>query len=529
MRFLGFAFASADLLFEVDAKGLIVLAVGAAKKVTGVGNVCLENTSWRVLIAPSDHAVFAAVIGGLQGAARKGPVRCRLKDVPGKPPRYANLYACRLPQLAPNVSCALSLCEAGGDTQDKGLLDRAGFERAIAPLLAQAKSFGLDVELTLIEVASLASAVKTLSPDAASAVMEGLSGVLRAESFSGAAAQLGDGEFAILREKPDEPDTLSARLKQTAGEAGALIEPTTAALALNDGTEPAHTLRALRFTLDHFIKAGHTGDADLQKIFRDGLDATLVEAKAFTALVKARKFRLVFQPIVDLQLRQLHHYEALARFPGRDCPADFIHLAEELELIEDFDLAVVQKVVATLHAQPAEVRIAVNVSGRSFLRPRFIDHMLQIIGDDRRLKERMLIEITESAALVNLELADERIQRLRRDGFLVCIDDFGAGSASLSYLRNLSVDIIKIDGQYVRQMGAGGRDVAMVRHLAALCRELGVRTIAEMIETEAAAETLKSMGVDMGQGYLFSAPLDQLPAPEAPRAARRRGAVDSWG
>ena len=146
-----------------------------------------------------------------------------------------------------------------------------------------------------------------------------------------------------------------------------------------------------------------------------------------------------------------------------------------------------------------------------------------------RLKTRLLFEITESAALANLDLADERIQRLRRDGFHVCIDDFGAGAASLSYLRNLTVDVVKIDGQYVRQVESGGRDGAVVRHLTALCRELGVRTIAEMVETEAAVAKLRELGVDMGQGYLFSQPLAQIPVAPTPAAARRRGAVDTWG
>ena len=118
MRFLGFAFASADLLFEINSAGLITLALGAAKKVTGVGNVTLPQSPWRVLFEPSDHGVFTALIDSLSGAGRKGPVRLRLRDVPGQPPRYANVFACRLPQLAPNISCALSLSLGAGEAGD---------------------------------------------------------------------------------------------------------------------------------------------------------------------------------------------------------------------------------------------------------------------------------------------------------------------------------------------------------------------------------------------------------------------------
>jgi EAL domain-containing protein (putative c-di-GMP-specific phosphodiesterase class I) len=147
-----------------------------------------------------------------------------------------------------------------------------------------------------------------------------------------------------------------------------------------------------------------------------------------------------------------------------------------------------------------------------------------------RLKDRLLFEITESAALANLDLADERIQRLRRAGFKVCIDDFGAGAASLSYLRNLTVDIVKIDGQFIKSIGGGGRDAVFVRHLTALCKELKVTTIGEMVETEPVAEVLKNMSVDLGQGFLFGAPLLEIPDGRGiPAAARRKGTTESWG
>ncbi len=530
MRFLGFAFASADLLFEVDPKGIITFAIGAAKKVTGVGNVTLDNNSWRVLFAPSDHGVFSALINSLEGAARKGPIRCRLRDVSGMPPRYANLFACCLPQLAPHISCALSLT---GDLDlvagEHGLMDRTGFERAIIPLLAHAQASGLNVELALIEVASLANAVKTLSTDAADAVIDSLAGVLRAESISGAAARLASGQFAVVREKPVGKDTLAQRLKQSAKTVGIALEPRAAIVPLEGLTEPTQGLRALRFTLDHFLNDGLPKGADLTSVFHRRLNATMREAQAFTETVKARQFKLVFQPIVNLTTLEVHHYEALTRFAGKGSPADTIHMAEELEIIEEFDLAVAEKAIETLRHHGSAVRIAVNVSGRSFLRPKFLDRLLALTDGDVRLKDRLLFEITESAALVNLELAEERIQRLRRAGFEVCIDDFGAGAASLSYLRNLTVDVVKIDGQYVHQIDLNGRDGAVVRHLAALCHELGVRTIGEMVETQAEADKLKSLGVEMGQGFLFGAPMDQIPAVSVRSSARRTGTVDSWG
>jgi EAL domain-containing protein (putative c-di-GMP-specific phosphodiesterase class I) len=535
-RFLGFAFASADLLFEVDEKGLIAMAVGATRKVTGVGNVSLPHNSWRVLFEPCDHGVFKAMIEGLSGAARKGPVRCRLKDVPGRPPRYANVFACRLPQLAPNVSCALSLSletpAGAAEAPAGGLMDKAGFETAVGGLLTNARASGLDVELALVEMVGLTKAVAGLSDAAAETVVACLSDVLKAESLAGGAAHLQDDRFAVMREKPDE-DTLPARLKAAAAETGLAVDTILTAIPL-DGADTPQTLRALQFTLDHFLKDGAAPEVDLARVFRSGLEETLRLAKAFTASVKARKFKLVYQPIIDLTSHQVNHYEALVRFPGDESPQNTIRMAEELDLIETLDLAVAEKAIGALRSHGPEIRIAVNVSGRSFLRPKFLDRLLELTAGDVRLKGRLLFEITESAALANLELADERIQRLRRNGFRVCIDDFGAGAASLSYLRNLTVDVVKIDGQYIRPLAgsgqdAGGRDGAVIRHLTALCQELNIRTIAEMVETQAAADIVKRVGVDMGQGAFFGQPLDQIPTNAPQPVARRRGMVESWG
>jgi EAL domain-containing protein (putative c-di-GMP-specific phosphodiesterase class I) len=226
----------------------------------------------------------------------------------------------------------------------------------------------------------------------------------------------------------------------------------------------------------------------------------------------------------------VHHYEALTRFEHASSTFETIRLAEELDLIEAFDLAVVEKVVKTLQSEPIDVRIAVNVSGRSFLRPNFIDRVLDLTAKGSRLKDRLLFEITESAALADLDAANERVQRLRASGYRVCVDDFGSGAASLAYISRLTVDIVKLDGGLLREIVSGGRDEVLLRHLAALCRDLKVQTIAEMIETEAAAGIVKGLGVDLGQGYLFGAGRETITVREPPKpVARRKGVVQGWG
>jgi EAL domain-containing protein (putative c-di-GMP-specific phosphodiesterase class I) len=113
----------------------------------------------------------------------------------------------------------------------------------------------------------------------------------------------------------------------------------------------------------------------------------------------------------------------------------------------------------------------------------------------------------------------------------VCLDDFGAGAASLDYLRRLEVDFIKIDGRYVRALTGGSRDAVILKHVVALCRELEIDTIAEMIETPEAARVASGIGVALGQGWCFAKPSADLvyPLPEKSLPVRRKGEVAGWG
>lgn len=143
----------------------------------------------------------------------------------------------------------------------------------------------------------------------------------------------------------------------------------------------------------------------------------------------------------------------------------------------------------------------------------------------------MLLELTETHRLTDLDAANRAIQALRKLGHAVCLDDFGAGAASLDYLRQLEVDFIKFDGRYIRALTVDSRDEVILKHMVNLCRELGIETIAEMIETSEVARLAQSLGVGLGQGWCFAKPAVDLIYPPKQVAApmRRKGAVESWG
>jgi len=236
--------------------------------------------------------------------------------------------------------------------------------------------------------------------------------------------------------------------------------------------------------------------------------------------------------VVSLTDGTVHHHEALIRFEGDRSPFAMIRMAEELDIIEDLDIAVAEETVKRLRADKTKLtRLAFNASGRTIVSSTFIEAVERLTkaGD---LSDRLIVEITESAAIDDLALARRHIEALQAMGLQVCLDDFGSGAASFAYLQQLPVDVVKIDGAYVRELASSGRDDAMIRHLVSLCRELKVQTVAEMVETQAVEDLLRRSGVDFAQGWLYGQPASEpqaaVKAVVLP-AARRRGSVEQWG
>jgi EAL domain-containing protein (putative c-di-GMP-specific phosphodiesterase class I) len=287
------------------------------------------------------------------------------------------------------------------------------------------------------------------------------------------------------------------------------VKPTLDSMAFDPGGAPDEGLRTLRMALDRFIADGPQ-DSSLSGV----VERTAAEVERFKSTVAARDFSLVYQPVVDLRTHEVDHYETFVRLGQEASPAQTIQMAEEMDLIQDLDLAVVQAVVQQL-LKPANtrLRLAANISARSLMRPAFAERLLTILRYAQPARGRLIFEITESAALSDLQRADALVKGLRRGGAAICLDGFGSGASSFDYLRAVSVDSVKIDGRYIRDLSnLAGRNGVLVRHLAGLCRELKIISIAQMVENKETVQTLRQIGVDCGQGYLFGRP-EAVPTP----------------
>jgi EAL domain-containing protein (putative c-di-GMP-specific phosphodiesterase class I) len=503
-RLLGFAFASADLLIEVAPSGVIAFAMGASTALSGAEETALVGRPWRDFVHADDLEMVEALFDGLETGLRAGPVVMRLARQLDGLERAASLSVFQLPENGGAVSCALSI--AAPDHAPSGTLhERRSFEELAAALLQTAKSTGAELELALVEMAGLAAARQQASGEQREALERRISGVLRAQSHGGSAAtQVGEERYAVVRARGEGAETMVHRVARLLDMGlGLKITPKAESIPL-EADNSKQALRALRYALDSFIRDGlvHPAPASLSEVIGRAMQRTLEEVGALGAAIRERRFRLVYQPVISLGDGQLHHYETLVRFGDQESPFPLIRMAEEMDLIEPLDMAILERAIEMAARKP-NLRLAVNVSGRTIASPDFIEHACKLIDQHPKVRGRMLFELTESAALDDLQLADRHLRALRDQGCEICLDDFGAGAASLAYLQQLSLDILKIDGRYIRDLQRGGREATFVKHLVRLCGELGIRTLAEMVETAEAEEAVREAGVDLAQGWLY--------------------------
>ena len=231
----------------------------------------------------------------------------------------------------------------------------------------------------------------------------------------------------------------------------------------------------------------------------------------------ANLFELHYQGVYNAQTRELLHVEALIRLRDEDTgelvsPGLFIPIAEKSNRILEIDRWVLLQAVRVLASNPAAPPIAVNLSGRSFddpALPRFIADLLNANGVQ---PSRMIIEITETAAVSDLADAERFIEALKLTGCSVCLDDFGAGFASFAYLKHIRVDTIKLDGMFIRNLPHDHENQVFVRGMVEVARGLGKTTVAECVEDEATLKLLAKLGVDKAQGYFLDRPQANHPA-----------------
>ncbi len=226
--------------------------------------------------------------------------------------------------------------------------------------------------------------------------------------------------------------------------------------------------------------------------------------------LEAGRMRLVLQPMVCAKSGKPAIYECLLRMERPDgeivSAGQFIEVVEQLGLSRLIDKRTLELSVDLLKKHP-ELTLSVNVSSLTASEPDWISALKRLSGGDRSLTSRMIVEITETSVIHDLELTKTFVNDLRALGCRIAIDDFGAGYTSFKNLKALKVDMVKIDGAFVKDLAADTSDQAFIRTMVDLARAFKLQTVAEWVGDEASVRFLTDAGIDYLQGFHYGAPL----------------------
>jgi diguanylate cyclase (GGDEF)-like protein len=288
-----------------------------------------------------------------------------------------------------------------------------------------------------------------------------------------------------------------------------------AALFPEHGTNREDLLRNADIAMYNAKKAGRGRSVTFQESMgKKAVELFELEKDLRAALVRDEIF-VAYQPRIELATGVFSGAEALARWNhpqrGNVSPAVFIALAEETGLIDAVGERILSKACQQLAAwQRAGLRmqcVSVNLSVRQLYSRNLIHVLRETVADAGLHPSHLEIEITESAVLEDIQAGRMVLERLRDAGFSIALDDFGTGYSSLSYLRTLPIQMLKLDRSFLKDVESDRRSQVLVQSIITMAHGLGIRVIAEGVESPGQARMLQAWGCDEGQGYLFARPM----------------------
>ena len=344
-------------------------------------------------------------------------------------------------------------------------------------------------------------------------------------------ARLSGDEFAILLESlADDSDggRVAERILRTLAvpvhtEAGAVMATASIGVSLSSsGIEPGPeaAMQLVQRSAAALTRAKQGGRARYEMFDREMHARAVARLRMETDLrlaVERGEFELFYQPLITLETGRITELEALVRWrhPQRGLvpPLEFIPLAEETGLIVPIGTWVLSQACRQMREwqerfpRETPLAVSVNLSVRQFIQPNFVRHVAEVVKASGLDPHCLKLEITESFAIDDPKGTRGMLQELRDLGVRIYLDDFGTGYSSLGYLHQLPLDAIKIDRSFVMQMNLGGTHLQLVRTVRSLAENIGVFAVAEGVETTEQLTTLRAMGCESAQGYLFSKPI----------------------
>ncbi len=540
----------------------ITYCFGASYSLTGLSTDELVGCPLANLLADASRGLIKEVQVALANGLRLRPQSLFMNvqggrlsagsvagfPLPERQDRFYLSFANRMDVDEEGLPRALERLEEGPNQRDRstGLLTQDAFTEIATRRLKYAKDHPEQepLRLTMVDLQGVTDLGARLDATEQAAFQRALGALLSSQSQGGdSAVRLSDDKYGVLHEATVDARDIKAQVEALARQLdpdGQGVEVIASELKIDiTDINVIDASRALIYAVTKFTET-QKGDFTVTNL-NESLGAlmkdTVARVTSIRDILASHGFSLVFHPIVDLKTRRIHHQEALSRLPDGSSPFETVTFAEQVGMVTELDMSICRQVLKQLDAEPEAYDIAVNISGGSLESELFVNDFEELLRRYPKLRRRLLIEVTESATIGDLERVGRIIDKLRALEYRVCIDDFGAGAAALHYLRAFKVDVVKLDGVYVKNIQSNDRDRMFVRAILSLCKELGIETTAEMIETEAQAAILTSLGVTHGQGYLFYKPNGRIfkrpaysPIPDqwAPALSRPRPRRSVW-
>jgi diguanylate cyclase (GGDEF)-like protein/PAS domain S-box-containing protein len=412
-----------------------------------------------------------------------------------------------------------------------GLLNRRYFHQELTRVIARVARSGMECALLYIDLDQFKYINDTLGHAAGDTLLIECTNLLQKHTRDGdMLARFGGDEFTILLYNiaPSKAETVAENLRDLFdqyrfyqnGKAYNVTCSIGLSIIDNNITTPDEALSRADLAC-HVAKAQgrncvHTSNKrDEEKM---GMSEDMGWAARVRDAYENDKFQLMYQPIYSISNKNVEDYEVLLRIPlsdgGMILPGGFIPAAERFGLIHHVDRWTVRKAITTLSElinAGHNTRFAINLSGRAFEDQELLPLIANMLKETGLNPELLTFEITETEAIENLASATTFICKLKDLGCKFALDDFGSGFSSFNYLKNLPVDILKIDGSFVQALHKTHVDQAMVQSMNQIAHALGKKTIAEFVENNDTLSLLEGYGVDFAQGHYLGRPkLDVL-------------------
>ncbi len=422
-----------------------------------------------------------------------------------------------------------------------GLINRREFDNRLADALQAAKDGNGPHALLYVDLDQFKVVNDTCGHSAGDRLLRDVTGLLQAHVRSAdTIARLGGDEFGILARhcSVEQAAKIADNIRQAIRDYRFVWEHNGSSIGASIGvveiTRDTDSVASLLSAADIACYAAKDAGRNRVHLYDSsevsGRHREMYWVGRVTRAVDEERLEIYYQPIVPTGCDAPAlpaFYELLVRLRGDDgelvMPAEFIPAAERYNVVSPIDRWVVWRAVQVLqrHASGAEppFLFALNLSGMSLSDRSFLDYVLSLV-EDPRIARGLCFEITETAVITSMTQAVNFMQELKKRGCRFALDDFGSGLSSFHYLKNLPVDFLKIDGQFIGKVTSDAVDRSMVEAISQVGRALGIATIAEKVESAAVFGELKGLGVQFAQGYFIAqpCPIDSLVAENPPRA-----------